>query len=162
MEKIIIPDHLYHASFFDDSAIVISPRTPFFDEILYLNGKADSPLEKASQRMQEYFADFHNESEMIKSHFKCRKGEKARLHVLFHLSRLVTMLFWNENLLCPPLDEMETRVARLKSKPLNAAERILFIMKAPGQFQSFIQLQELFLEFEKKAAAKPFLIKGEE
>jgi hypothetical protein len=47
------------------------------------------------------------------------------------------------------LNEWQEEMKRFKHKPINAEERLDFVIKKPAMYHSFIQLQQLFSECHK-------------
>jgi hypothetical protein len=150
MKSVIVPEKLRHPLFFSSEVISLSKRTPFYGELLFSLGHGPSPLEQREVYSREAFEDFYREEGTIAAYFRNRENDKAKPLMVLHLSRLLQVLFWINERLCPHLECVIEKAAGLARSPVNASERIAFIFSHPNHFQAFIQLKELFRELEKK------------
>ncbi|KZE66207.1 hypothetical protein AWM68_07505 [Fictibacillus phosphorivorans] len=99
------------------------------------------------------FLEWKENSEGIAQNFKNRDKKRAKEPMVYFLNRFLQALF-----VCNGRDATEQEwiewkdvIKELKHLPVNAAERLRFIEEHPDHYQSFIQLSELFSEWEKKS-----------
>jgi len=84
---------------------------------------------------------------IILEHEKLKDG-KTDQSMIKGISLLFLMLFW-VNRRPVNVAEWKGRLPELEIKPLNVEERLSFIIKKPGAYFSYIQLEELFIELNK-------------
>ncbi|MBE4910246.1 GTPase [Bacillus luteolus] len=90
------------------------------------------------------------QKEIIGEFFKKRDRASAKVPMIRSLSYLICCLNWvNEKPVCS-LKNINSMIVCLKYKPINVAERLSFITDNPNHYHSYIQLSQLFEEFEKQ------------
>ncbi|MFC0188577.1 YpoC family protein [Fictibacillus aquaticus] len=152
MKEVIVPERLRHPLFFESSVILLDEKTPFFEELHFHSGYGSSPLEHKEHFSRKVFEHFLREERNIAAYFRNKERHKARPLMIFHLSKLIQILFWNNDRLCPDVLSMIEHTSDLCDAPVNVKERLGFIFSQPDHFQAFIQMKELFREFEKKCS----------
>lgn len=72
------------------------------------------------------------------------------------ISLLICLLNWSNERSVDHLDVKNSDFGSLQIKPINAAERLLYLLTKPEQYHSFVQLQQLmeetYKQFYKKSA----------
>jgi hypothetical protein len=100
----------------------------------------------------EIFKEWKEACPLIASYFKQRDRKKARKPMIFQLSRFLQVLHLvNGKSICDEIIHWDSSVGELEHMPVNAVERLSFIFEQPDHYQSYIQLCELFSEWEKKS-----------
>lgn len=150
-----VPLSMRHPLFFNDRREIEKTSTiPFLEELLYFNGfdGVFSPFEKKKESVQSKFEGWKNSKEQIKAHFAERKRAKAKEPMIYQISCFLQALFWCNAAMADNLLSWQEKTKNLSVSPANATERLSFIMQQPDHYQSYIQLNQLFLELEKAAA----------
>lgn len=81
--------------------------------------------------------------------FSDRNRKEAKEQMIWSISYFLDVLFWANGKAVKSLRDIEDGIANLSVKPINARERLGFVMASPGQYHSYVQLNELFIEMEK-------------
>ncbi|MDR7072505.1 YpoC family protein [Fictibacillus barbaricus] len=98
------------------------------------------------------FKEWKEASPLIADFFRQRNRELTRKPMIFHAEGFLKTLFWvNNKPFEDDLSEWKERINGLNHLPVNAIERLSFIFDQPDHYQSYIQLSELFTEWEKKS-----------
>ncbi|QNG61475.1 hypothetical protein H4O14_08365 [Bacillus sp. PAMC26568] len=79
---------------------------------------------------------------------KARKADKADMN--HGISILICLLNWSNDRPVDHLDVMHSDMGSLQIKPINAAERLTYLISKPEQYHSFVQLQQLIEETLKQ------------
>ncbi|MCD7033403.1 hypothetical protein LRR81_04105 [Metabacillus sp. GX 13764] len=125
---------------------------PFWYDLLFFHGQTDADRPWTESR--EYFLRLllnlkENTSERIANSIK--EGSKADEKDFIMLAALfILFLNWGNHQPVTSLHPSCEWLNELKIKPVNARERLQFLLERPGRYHSIIQLQELFAELEKK------------
>lgn len=105
------------------------------------------------EKAEKIFLEWKKSSGDIAQHFKDRDRKRAKEPMVYFLNRFLQALF-----VCngryPAEQELinwKDVIKELNVLPVNAIERLIFIEEQPDHYQSFIQLSELFSEWEKKS-----------
>jgi hypothetical protein len=114
-------------------------------------------LEDRKSWMASVFQDWKEEAPSIAESFRKRQRKLAREPMIYHLNQFLQVLYLGngETFRNDPA-EWKVSAADLAVLPVNAVERLTFIFDQPDHYHSYIQLSELFSEWEKKCA---FLLK---
>ncbi|KGA99102.1 hypothetical protein AJ85_11530 [Alkalihalobacillus alcalophilus ATCC 27647 = CGMCC 1.3604] len=85
----------------------------------------------------------------IKEDFRNREAKKAKPLMMAMSALLIDALFWLNKEKVRNLTSLRTDIEELFYKPVNASERIHFILTHVGHYQGFVQLEMLFEELRK-------------
>lgn len=147
--------------FLPQSSIIDNIRkAPFIYDIVY---KVDQeqlvhgPWNDTVHSIEALFTLWRNDREEIATYFKLRQKSKAAEAMSFLTSVFLDALFWLNERPIKNLTQWEEEVSGLSAQPVNALERLQFIINGPGHYHSFIQLNELYQELEKVYAKKMVL-----
>ncbi|MBM7692609.1 hypothetical protein JOC77_002039 [Peribacillus deserti] len=118
-------------------------------EICFYNSiESFAPWEHAEKVMPDLLALWHRESKVLADLFSLRKTDKAFLHMKRAISIWISALFWiNSRPVC--VRDWSNQGSELALSPINAAERLTFILERPVLFHAYKQLNILFQELEK-------------
>jgi hypothetical protein len=110
-------------------------------------------LEQYTEQLTEMFKEWKVKSPSIAAYFKNRDRNKAKEPMIYFFQQFLRTLFWGNRKTANELDliKWKENVKELDRLPVNAVERLSFIEEQPDHYQSFIQLSELFSEWEKKS-----------
>jgi hypothetical protein len=127
---------------------------PFYFDLLYLSDtkllQSVLPWEHARTFLPLLTKQWNEQQPMISEYFKSRDRKHALQPMKECLALLLDALFWGNNKPVKGLVDWENEVNCLPIKPVNAVERLSYIFQMPNHYHSFIQLQQLFDEFNKK------------
>ncbi len=90
------------------------------------------------------------QKEVIGEFFQKRDRASAKVPMIRSLSYLICCLNWVNEIPVHSLQNINAMIVGLKYKPINVAERLSFITDNPDHYHSYIQLSQLFEEFEKQ------------
>lgn len=126
----------------------LSHRNAFKEERSKLN-----ILEDPEAYISRVFKGWREDAPSIAQHFKKRDRKSAKEPMIYQLSRFLQVLFWvnGRSVSQEDLKYWDEAVKNLEHLPVNAVERLSFIFEQPDHYHSYIQLSELFLEWEKKS-----------
>ncbi|MFE1244154.1 YpoC family protein [Fictibacillus sp. NPDC058756] len=110
-------------------------------------------MEQYTEQLTEIFKEWKEKSPFIADCFKNRDRNKAKEPMIYFFHQFLKVLFCGNRKM---VDEQaliiwKESVKELDRLPVNAIERLSFIKEQPDHYQSFIQLSELFSEWEKKS-----------
>ncbi|RZT22599.1 MULTISPECIES: YpoC family protein [Fictibacillus] len=110
-------------------------------------------MEQYIEQLTEIFKEWKEKSPFIAECFKKRDRNKAKEPMIYFFHQFLKALFFGNRKM---VDEQvflkwKENVKKLNGLPVNAIERLSFIEEQPDHYQSFIQLSELFSEWEKKS-----------
>ncbi|WP_174733977.1 YpoC family protein [Mesobacillus harenae] len=117
----------------------------------YSNISAIKPWEDPIDNVPLIWQEWKQEKILLGEIFK-KRNKSAKKETIMGMTNsaglLLEYLYWTNG---QPvrLDELSL-INHLNVKPVNATERISFILDRPNSFPSFIQLSELFAEQEKQ------------
>ncbi len=149
-EKVKIPAPFIHPPFFKDDTVSIKDEFPFSAEILHINGICEgSPWQDSKRAVLELINRWDMERVNIAALFRDKRKREAKSQMIIWASRYLQALFWMNDQPVPGVSNLDREIPELHHKPVNAPERILFILESPGHYHSFIQLTQLFDEAKK-------------
>lgn len=93
---------------------------------------------------------WEKDKEILRSLFSSRDKENAKEQMEASITRFLHILYSFNNESIPNMENWQKSISGLKNKPINVEERLTFIVKKPDQYQSYIQLAQLFEEFTKQ------------
>lgn len=110
-------------------------------------------MEKYTEQLTEIFSEWKEKSPFIADYFKNRDRKKAKEPMIYFFHQFLKALFCGNKKMAVEqvLIQWKEYVKELERLPVNAVERLSFIEEQPDHYQSFIQLSELFSEWEKKS-----------
>jgi hypothetical protein len=110
-------------------------------------------LEQNTEQLTEIFNEWKEKSPFIAGCFKNRDRNKAKEPMIYFFQQFLMLLFWGNKKTANLQDliKWKEHLKELDRLPVNAIERLSFIEEQPDHYQSFIQLSELFSEWEKKS-----------
>lgn len=169
LQTIELPKDFKHEPFFSkkehfisnlsgESIEAVLKNNPFFYDIcVKVNiGTAISPWTNSAKYVPLLLKEWKAVQLKIKNQFqaKARKADKADM--IHGISLLICLLNWSNERSVDHLDVKNSDFGSLQIKPINAAERLLYLLTKPEQYHSFVQLQQLmeetYKQFYKKSA----------
>ncbi|MED4532153.1 YpoC family protein [Metabacillus fastidiosus] len=90
-----------------------------------------------------------NVRNVLREKFKDRNINEHKDLVRKSITYFIISLHWLNDVPVQSLENINKTIEEFQLKPINCAERFLFILKRPMQYHSFIQLEQLFTELEK-------------
>jgi hypothetical protein len=155
-----VPQEVKHPLFFseNDVRIAVNHQHPdsldpvFSYEILYYNEilGAAFPWEAASH-IKTMEVEWSGISEELKRAFTAREGKEINSLMIKAIAQFMMYLFWTNGMPAKPSLWME-ELQGMSIKPVNAEERLGFVMIQPSLFHSYKQLNQLFIEQMKQYA----------
>lgn len=132
---------------------------PFLFDILKHLGLAIEimPWEAKEQSITFLCHDWQVSRSCLSELFRERNRVAARPHMINQINKFICALFWMNNQAVTSLINVSEEIKKLKVRPINTEERLLFIIENPDHYLSFTQLQELFTELEKQFQKQIYL-----
>ncbi|MGD6962209.1 YpoC family protein [Fictibacillus phosphorivorans] len=103
-----------------------------------------------NEKIENIFIEWKEKSKEIALHFKNRNKQQAKEPMKYFLQQLLKTIYLGNGVQPDDLMNYKNDLKEFKHIPVNAIERLSFIEDQPDHYQSFIQLSELFSEWEKK------------
>jgi hypothetical protein len=104
-----------------------------------------------NENTENIFIEWNEKSKEIALLFKNRNRQKAKKPMKFFLQQLLKTIYIGNGVQPDDLMNYQNDFKEFKHLPVNAIERLSFIEEQPDHYQSYIQLSELFSEWEKKS-----------
>lgn len=155
MTRRIVPREIYHPFFFSETEInwpigqtqTFNSKDLFIYEIAYYSGLETI---KPWRNPEHYIPELMDEWQILRTEllalFQVRDKKRIPLPMKQGVGLLIQCIFWSNGF--PVTNEFDFSILRIK--PVNATERIQFLMGKPYIYPSFIQLSELMEEQEKQ------------
>lgn len=162
MRQIAIPDPFFRRPFFgngerevvydETSAFIEIMRNAYFvyDIAAVQLLEVYKPWENPEEAISDVFSLWKETKQEIALLLRQRKRREARGPMIHFTAHLLSILHWMNGIGVSSLQNMNQILYHLQVKPINAGERILFILEGPDHYHSFIQLSELYEESEKQ------------
>ncbi|WP_078409382.1 YpoC family protein [Priestia abyssalis] len=155
-----IPRLFQHPLFFTQREIEIQEIGAFdetlkdmallYDLLHEVNREAcDKPWEEQEIYVPHIFEHWKKEKGEIAEYFKKRDRNRALQPMVLSLGHFISAVFWINSVPVPSLSNLTEEIQTLPYKPMNAGERIGFLLDQPNQYHSYVQLGELYQELEK-------------
>lgn len=159
--KIELHRAFQHPLFFDQQSIWINEFTsfkdsleiPFYHDLMYTSHGyhfEKLPWESTRTSVPILFDKWFELKAILIKHFQERDTESATAPMLTGLALLLDALHWGNGQPVTNLKEWETILKLFKNMPINIEERLHYIFRKPNHYHSFIQLDQLFNEYQKK------------
>jgi hypothetical protein len=161
MNNIIsIPHSFQHPLFFKQRELEIQEAgsfgetlkdMPFLYDVLYevRREECEKPWEEQKMYIPQIFGYWKKEKDGIAEYFKKRDRNRALQPMVLSLGHFISALFWINSIPVPALSNLTQEIKKLPHKPMNAGERVGFLLDQPNQYHSYVQLSELYQELEK-------------
>ncbi|WP_338749606.1 YpoC family protein [Bacillus sp. FJAT-52991] len=157
MAKVVVPSSLKHDLFFQEETVTLAGQpslvaSPYF--IYELQGN-EAPWENPSFYLKTVQDTYQFIQPVIEMKFKEKDKEIEQMMkaviALFFMS-----LFWSNH---EPvvLNDWKEKVAAFEVKPLNAEERLSFVLARPFSYQAYRQMDALMTEQQKQFAKHSLL-----
>ncbi|MFZ3588696.1 YpoC family protein [Bacillus sp. DJP31] len=158
IRSVKIPNSFKHPLFFRNEIIEISTdivkdliSTPFIFDIEFALGiKGYQPWLDRGVSVGQLITHWEKNRSDLKVLFDKRDKTNARPLMVQSIAHFIMYLFWVNKKPVPTLVSWESHVTELFIKPVNCAERLLYIISCPDHYQSHIQLTQLFQELNKQ------------
>jgi hypothetical protein len=159
MYKLNIPASFKHDLFFQNQHVIYMERNDEhiltgkcfrFDIAYHQNIDLYKPWLNIADVIPVLIKEWGNLDEEISLHFSNRDRNRAKPYMVRAVSLFICSLFWVNEKPVPRLVGMEQDVNHLKISPVNAKERLSYIITSPNHYLSHIQLGELFQELNKQ------------
>ncbi|MFB4163378.1 YpoC family protein [Alteribacillus sp. JSM 102045] len=128
---------------------------PFMAEILWYNDKLESiPWYHPLKYIPIIQKEWENDKKVLNSLYEARNRKVARPLMIKHIAALMNALWWMNRLKVPAVNSefLKEAAHELPKAPVNAGERLAFLIQTPDHYHSFVQLNELFVENKKQFA----------
>lgn len=161
MSNIIsIPSSFQHPLFFQQGKVEIQEAWAFdealkdmpllYDMLHEAKGEAyEKPWEKQEVYIPQIFGHWKKAKDEIGEYFKKRDRKQALQPMVLSLGHFISALFWLNRIPVSSLSNLTEEIQTLPYKPINAGERVDFLLEQPNQYHSYAQLGELYQELEK-------------
>lgn len=125
-------------------------EVPFYFDIATMKGREEHKpwLDKKTSLPKVFFV-WKEVKEELADYYHKRERKLARKQMIRMIALLIDGLFWLNNKPVTQLKDLEQEIATHPFAPVNANERLAFILKDPDHYHSFVQLVALFEESEK-------------
>ncbi|WP_034671872.1 YpoC family protein [Ectobacillus panaciterrae] len=122
----------------------------FLYELAKLQGlDAYEPWQDQEHAIPVMIEVWKEERDGIASLFRERRRTEAEKPTVRFSAHFLSALYWLNDERLTSLENIEQQLTALKIKPVNVSERLGFVLNQPGHYHSFIQLTQLYEEFEK-------------
>jgi hypothetical protein len=159
-KKITIPASFQHPLFFKQDEIELVEKQsfeevlagiPFFYDVLpeVEEEGLTKPWEEQEVYVPKLFHYWQENKDFIGEFFKKRDRKGAMRPMVLSLGHFISALFWTNGVRVPSLSHLKEEIKKLSYKPMNAEERVMFLLEQPNQYHSYIQLGELYQELTK-------------
>lgn len=122
------------------------PTVFALDEAFYHNKEIEIPWENHGTWHKELIDSWKIYKEELAELFQNRQNKQTLLPMSKGAAKLIQFVYWANN---QPVDFTKWDSIEFKIAPVNFKERMNFIFVRPTLHHSFIQLGEMFVEFEK-------------
>lgn len=119
----------------------------------------EAPWNSLEDCIPPLFIEWKNQEKILHEQFSIRKVTNAKEVITEWSGRFLSALFWINGRSIQGLTALEADIQKLTYKPVNTSERLLFLLKKPGMYHSFVQLSELYKELQKQYAIKRIRLK---
>ena len=163
MEKIIslsIPGQVQHPLFYPDvdekvaiDSLHPNPLNPVFSyEILFYNKRLEtSPPWENTSYIKDAEAEWLELRGRLNEAYSARSSEKIASLMKKAIAHFMMYLFWTNGMPANPA-KWEDELQNMLVKPVNAEERLNFVLVRPALFHSYKQMHQLFIEQMKQYA----------
>jgi len=161
MSELMIPKDFQQAPFFQDLSLFLRIDTEKdFEELLHdryflydiqekLGEGVVKPWTDASFYIPIVFRCWKEEKVKIGEVFQQRKNKQAKEPMTRWVAHFISVLFWMNDQPVPSVVHLNEHIPALAYKPINAWERLSFVLQRPQLHHSYSQLSELYTEIEK-------------
>lgn len=131
----------------DSFSTEFQAQIPFLYETAVNNGlEALKPWEKPEQFIPLIIAEWEKVKGELHKRFTNREKDGVPELMKKGLAFFYEILFWCNG---KEAELTKEQLLQLTVKPINAIERLAFITSRPANYHSYVQLTELFIEFQK-------------
>jgi hypothetical protein len=158
MLSIEVPSHFICEPFYskEDRMLEVDAkngRSYFAYDILYdVHKDTKTPWRDVQKDIRPFFEKWETQKEELHMLFSQRKAKKAAPYMKQSAAMYISLLFWINGQPVRRLNQLQEDIADLTYKPINCAERLMFLLQQVSSYQSYIQLTELFNELRKQYA----------
>ncbi|WP_100331385.1 YpoC family protein [Bacillus xiapuensis] len=153
MAVVPVPPHLQHPLFFQAESVFVPNQLSVADEpyFIYELTGIDKPWLKADRYVKMLDQEWRKLKKQLDRAFQMRDSCTFSSPMKALLALLWMNLYWSNG--SPVmLNNWPDRVQSLAIKPINAAERLSFVMNRPFSYQAYVQINELISEQQKQLA----------
>lgn len=160
-EHLVIPldERLIHPLFYANNAVIsvlpndlveFSSHLYFlYDAAFYADMEAIKPWEKPEIFLPKLMEEWTGLQQSLQHYFSNRDKVAAAEPMRQGIGICLMYVFWMNSV--PVNFKQIGNLGGCKHSPMNADERIAFILNRPAAFQSYVQLSQLMKEMEKKS-----------
>ncbi|OIJ14773.1 hypothetical protein BKP37_07270 [Anaerobacillus alkalilacustris] len=128
-------------------------KQPLYFDILYRKQKNTiKPWEDKNTYIPILLEIWKSEKPIITNYFSERKRKEAMEPMKLMIMNFIAFLFWLNDKPVPELKNITPHINLLNTKPVNAVERIAYVLSVPNHHHAFTQLDQLYIELNKKYA----------
>lgn len=126
----------------------------FYYEIIYYRQLIGlRPWEAADEFLPRLLTAWEESQPLLANYFAKRLTEKTAVPMKEGIALCIQMMFWMNRVPVQLTDQLAS-IEELMVSPVNARERLNFIIERPTHYHSFRQLTELMSELKKQYYAK--------
>lgn len=149
------------APHFSDSAIDLEKNSfvegimehpLFFDILSFFEIKSIEPWNENEKFCPALLENWKATEIEIALAFENRDRNKALKPMKEMILHFIAFLFWSNKKSVPSLINVTDELTELSILPVNAKERVNYLLTTPNHHHSFIQLRQLYTEQQKKFA----------
>ncbi|SDH06410.1 hypothetical protein SAMN05192534_101492 [Alteribacillus persepolensis] len=164
MLNIKIPPELAKEPFYKTTIITVPDDvaqndnwlyTPFIGEILWFNRCITiPPFEHSFIHIPKLQQVWEEEKSTLQAFYEARRRKDARPLMIKHIAAFMNALYWMNGSMVDSvgIQDIKKQVETFSYAPVNAGERLAFLLESPDHYHSFVQLNELFSEHKKQFA----------
>jgi uncharacterized membrane protein (UPF0127 family) len=132
-----------------DSSITDYLKEPFLIDMYFEKLNISEPWRDNKESVEMLYKMWKENEKSIAMLFQERKKEISCRYMREYTAIFIEFLFWSNNMRVNKLIDLSKTLMKLEVSPVNCTERLNYILENYNQFQSFIQLQQLFEEAYK-------------
>ncbi|MDD9783540.1 hypothetical protein PVE99_14215 [Priestia megaterium] len=158
MLPIEVPSHFICEPFYSKEDRVLevggeNGKNYFAYDILYdVHKETKTPWRDVQKNIRPFFEKWETQREELYTLFSVRKAKEAAPCMKQAAAMYISLLFWINGQPVRRLNRLQEDIADLTYKPINCAERLMFLLQRVSSYQAYIQLTELFNELRKQYA----------
>jgi hypothetical protein len=153
-----VPDKYVEAPFYKENQqltflptdeLKILLHKPFLIDMYSGQLNINEPWKQGDIVLEELYLFWKEQELILANFFKNRDKRQSKEGMRIAIAAFIDFLFWSNHFQVKSLCMITEQIDNLRYKPINCQERLQYIVSNSNQYQSFIQLQQLFTEVYK-------------